>query len=162
MSFVSTQPVPKHEDDVEVTNDGFFPPIHLKQLRNTQRLDGTVTTERLVSEAADAMASVNAELDAWRKKLVDLGYQRLADVDAVNGTVVGKINNESVLVLRYKRAIFCLAHACLIERYRNFDATSTGRKEDNSERPGIDELRRDARWAISDILGVARTTIDLI
>ena len=26
----------------------------------------------------------------------------------------------------------------------------------------IDDLRRDARWAISDILGIGRTTVELI
>ena len=48
------------------------------------------------------------------------------------------------------------------EAYRSFDATNDGhRYADKLESP-IDDLRRDAHRAIADILGRARTTVELI
>jgi integrase len=55
-----------------------------------------------------------------------------------------------------------MAAAWLIERYRTIDATATGDRKAEAENLGVDDLRRDARWAISDLTGVGRTTVELI
>lgn len=138
-----------------LANDGFFPGIDLAHLRAVQRLDGTVTHERLAHETVEAMLAVNAELAAWRATQQAAGHTTLADVPAATA------DGASALVQRYRRAVYCLAHASLLERYRNFDATGA-RPETASELPGADELRRDARWAVRDILGMARSTVALI
>ena len=68
----------------------------------------------------------------------------------------------SIHVHRYLRAVGCFAKASLTERYRDFDTTAAGNKKaDQLENP-IDDLRRDARWAISGILGIGRNTVELI
>ncbi|TAL53833.1 head completion/stabilization protein [Pandoraea sp.] len=153
MSFIASSP--GSPSRTLLANDGFFPAIDLAALRAVQRLDGTVTHERLAHETIEAMLAVNSELAAWRAAQQAAGHATLAEVPAraVDGT--------SALVLRYRRAVYCLAHASLIERYRNFDATGA-RAEATSELPPADELRRDARWAVRDILGRARGTVALI
>jgi hypothetical protein len=65
-------------------------------------------------------------------------------------------------VHRYRRAVYSTAGAELAERYRGFDATGSGNANADQLTPTIDEYRRDARWAISDILGLGRTTVELI
>ncbi|MDR3398747.1 MAG: head completion/stabilization protein [Pandoraea sp.] len=160
MSFLA--PAPVTDSGETIANDGFFPDIEIEALRLTQRLDGTVTPPRLRAEAVEAMASVNAALSRWRDARRADGFETLAEVTSVDGRAVEKIAGNSVLVHRYKRAVFCWAHASLIEKYRNFDATGAGVKLDDVTRPGADELRRDAAWAISDITGRRRTTVELI
>jgi hypothetical protein len=81
---------------------------------------------------------------------------RIADVPA------DVIDGESVLVLAYQRAIGGFARAELIEGYRDTDLTGRGDRKVEDLEPSVDELRRDALHAIRDILGVGRTTVELI
>jgi len=155
MSFVTTSPV---NDALEppIGNGDFWPEIDPAQIRDALRVDSTITPERLRVALIEAMASVNGELEAWRQLQIAAGHATLIAVPAT------EIDDESIHVHRYRRAVGCLAKAGLIERYRDFDTTARGdRKADVLENP-IDDLRRDARWAISDIQGVGRCTVELI
>ncbi|KWC22762.1 phage head protein [Burkholderia ubonensis] len=142
--------------DGTLTNDGFFPDIDLSALRDAMRLDGTVTGERLRHAARDAMLTVNDELATWRSAKRAAGATSLADVPAE------RVDGESVLVYRYRRAVYHLAHADVTEKYRGFDSTKSGGQAAADLSATVDESRRNARWAISDILGVARATVELI
>jgi hypothetical protein len=139
-----------------VTNDGFFPDIELAPLRDAMRLDGTVTRERLIHAVRAAMLTVNDELSAWRGRLGAGGNAALADVPSA------KIDGESALLYRYHRAVYHLAHADLTEKYRGFDSTKTGGQVAADLVETIDVSRRNARWAISDIMRIGRSSIDLI
>lgn len=159
MSFSTPAPVQTpietpRESDIE--NDGFFPDIALTDARRIVRIDGTITPERLRHALAESAAGVNDELAAWKLQQISGGHLHLEKVPA------SRIDGESVLASRYLRAVFCLAKANLTERYRDYDSTSDGNKRADESETTIDDLRRDARWAISDILGKSRTTVDLI
>ena len=139
-----------------IANDGFFPDIDPEEVRAAHRLDGTVTPERLRHSLIEAIASTNRELGAWKAAQILAGYQTL---DAVPADM---LDGESVQLSRYRRAVYSTAKASLSERYRDYDSTAAGNKKaDEMENP-IDDLRRDARWAINDILGISRTTVELI
>lgn len=155
MSFVTTSPV---NDAIEppIGNGDFWPEIDPAQIRDAQRIDGTITPERLRAALIEAMASANVELAAWAALQVVAGHATLAAVPAI------AIDDESIHVHRYRRAVGCLAKANLIERYRDYDTTARGDRKADALADPIDDLRRDARWAISDILGVGRTTVELI
>ena len=155
MSFVVTSPAAAPADD-PIENGDFWPEIDPAKIREAQRIDTTVTDPRLRDALIEAIASVNGELVTWRAAQVAAGYDSLADVPAE------EIAGASIKTHRYLRAVGCTAKASLIERYRDYDTTARGdRKADVMENP-IDDLRRDARWAISDIQGIGRTTIELI
>lgn len=155
MTFVATGDSTAPAEAVLV-NDGFFPDIDPEDLRKSQRLDGTVTYERLLHALIEAIASVNSELAAFKAAQLLAGHATLAAVPAET------INDTSINVHRYNRAVFSMAKADLSERYRDYDSTNAGNiKADQMETP-IDDIRRDARWAISDILGVGRNTVELI
>jgi len=150
---------PADATDTTITNDGWWPDVGSAKARDILRLDGTVTEARLVDALVSAIGSTNAELADWRALQLNANgaaYATLADVPAP------AINGVSRLVDLYQRAVRCLAGAHLVERYRNFDVTDSGQKKADEQTPSIDELRRDARWAIRDILGVARSTVELI
>jgi hypothetical protein len=155
MSFIATADADTPLADT-LANNGFFPDIDLQELQDAMRLDGTVTMPRLKHATVEAVTNVNGELADWRRAQQALGFERLADVPA------DRIDDESVLVARYLRAVYCLAKANLTERYRDFDATHDGHKRATELESPIDDLRRDARWAISDILGRRRNTVELI
>ena len=142
-----------------VENDGWFPDIALADMRDAMRLDGTVTDARLVQAVVDAILQVNRELGAWQALQANSGIAALADVPAT------RINRESRLLAQYRRAVYSTAKADLIERYRDYDTTATSVSDKKSmewldEAPGAQ--RRNAQWAIADIVGRTHLTVELI
>ena len=140
-------------DDL-IINEPFFPDLSISQCRNQMRIDGTVTDLRLQDALIEAIASVNDELAEFRQQNAEHGY--LARIPAQ------QINSESILVQRYRRAVICLALANLNERYASYDSTNDGEKKMDQLKESIDQLRRDARFAISDLLKIRRIDVELI
>lgn len=143
-------------DGVPISAGSFWPDVDPVAARAAMRLDGTVTAERLRAALIEAIASVNSALSAWRSQQRDAGISSLADVPA------DEIDGSSVLVQRWQRAVQCLAAANVTERYRSFDSTGAGHKHADELDTTVDDLRRDVQWAIRDILGAGRSTIELI
>ncbi len=156
MSFLGTSPTPPAAEEPPLANDDWFPDIDLRDLRETCRLDGTVTPQRLRHAALDAMASVNAELRGYEAAQRLAGWPALAEVPSP------QIAGESVQLQRYRRAVYATVQAELVERYRDFDTTGSGDKAAEKLELRIDELRRDRRWAISGICGRPQSTVELI
>lgn len=160
MSFMATPP-PQHSWDKQppaekITNDGFFPDIDPADVRDTVRINGTVTELRLVESIQNAMAAINRELKDWRFEQQSIGYGDLSEVPA------DKVGESSVLLGHYRRAVYFLVNADLIERYRDFDTTAAGNKRAEDLDHAIIESRRDARWAVLDIMGRPHLTVELI
>lgn len=139
-----------------ITNGPFWPDIEPDALRKTMRLDGTVTNERLEHAVVNAALQVNSDLKNWRISNQLLGFDSLAQVPAE------QINGQSIYLQLYLRAVYCLTKANLIERYSDFDSTAKGLKAGEELTDSITDLRRDARFAIRDILGESHVTVELI
>lgn len=167
MSFMALPPSPKPAAAPAppvtaigvIENDGWFPDITLVDMRDAMRLDGTVTDARLVQAVVDAILHVNRELAQWQGQHAQAGISSLADVPAT------RINRESRLLAQYRRAVYSTAKADLIERYRDYDSTATSLTDKKSmewldEAPGAQ--RRNAQWAIADIVGRSHLTVELI
>jgi len=163
MSFLAVEPstpsAPQPPVSALVENDGFYVDIHLFQMRDAMRLDGTVTDVRLRQAVIAAILHVNDELREWKLQQVAAGYASMAAVPA------DRIDRESVLIAHYRRAVYCTAKADLIERYRDFDSTASSLSDKKmmdalDHAPG--EQRRNAHWAIADIIGRAHLTVELI
>jgi hypothetical protein len=153
-SFIATAPA--RPDHAQIANDGFFPDLDVAAAQSAMRQDGTVTAERLRAALIEATLSVNEELAGWKADHLASGCKSLAAIPAP--TVDGKSAHEH----RYLRAVYCEARASLIERYRDYDATAAGDRQAEALMQAVEDLRRDARWAISDMQGIARTTVELI
>ena len=152
--FIATAPTAPDEGDI--ANSPFWPAISLPDLRDTVRLDGTVTTARLTHAVVDAITSVNRDLADWRSARQAEGHASLA---AVPSEV---INSESVHLHSYRRAVYAMTRANLLERYTDYSATGDGVKEADAKIISSDDLYRDARFAIRDILGTTHITVALI
>jgi hypothetical protein len=144
------------EEPFVITNDGFWPDIDVVQMRKSIRLDGSITDARIEVVTVNALIQVNGELALICAAHTANGYASLADVPTT------EINGESKFVHLYRRAIYCSVGAELAERYRSYDSSVEGNKNADELTPSVDEYRRDARFAIRDLLGVGHSTVELI
>ena len=98
----------------------------------------------------DAVLHVNAELRDWKLLQIAAGFASLAAVPA------DRVNRESVNIAHYRRAVYSWAKADLTERYRDFDSTASS-MSDKKMMEALDnapsDQRRNAHWAIADIIG---------
>jgi hypothetical protein len=143
-------------NNLEISNISFFPAINVNDVRKTQRLDGTVTTERLKTAIAGAIIAVNDDLYNWRLT------KQAAGITSISNLNDEQINGESKYLLLYKRAVYSWANALLNEQYINFDATAKAKGDIEPNIDSIGNLYRNARYAIRDILGKSRSTMELI
>ena len=139
-----------------INTDPFWPSIDLDALRGTLRIDASVTPARLEPACITAAINLNRELKDWRALQQAAGYSELTDVPAEH------VQNVSVLVHLYRRAIEAGTGAEVCERYRDYSATNAGSQKAEEVTPTIDDYRRDLRWAVRDFLGRTRTTVELI
>lgn len=158
MTFIAAEPASAPNpppEDATVANDGFFPDIDLQRLRDSVRLDGTVTVIRLRNAVVDAVIYVNTELAGWKAERQAAGVTSLTELEP-------KIGGEAVQLRRYLAAVHRIVKADLNEQFRNFDATKSGVDEADKLQQLVDDERRAAVWAIRDFLGLSRTTVELI
>jgi len=160
VSLVYTANPPAKDAEPTVANDPWWPAITPDEVRDAAALDGTTTPARLREALREAMDSVNEELEPYRSRQEQAGYASLADVPA------RQIDGHSVQVLRYRRAVIACVQARLVEVHREIDTTPHGDSKADRIRERLDakldEHRRAMRWAISDLLGIGRTTVELI
>lgn len=154
-NLVISAPTPETAEE-EIASSAFWPAIDPVKIREQQRLDNTVTSPRLKAALIEAIATTNNSLRNWRLAQQTFGIESMESIDAE------KIDEISILVHRYQRAVGCLAKAIVLERYRDFDATGKGDKKAEALSDPIDDCRRDHLAAIADIEGRPRTTVELI
>ncbi|WP_431274221.1 head completion/stabilization protein [Variovorax ureilyticus] len=136
----------------------WWPEIDLADLRDAMRLDGAITPDRLLHATQEAVAATISQLATWASTREQQGHASLEDVPAL------KVDNESILVQRFRRAVYCHAKANLLERYSDYDTTGRARRKDQEDTRDdqAEQHRRDATFAVRDILGVSRLTVELI
>jgi hypothetical protein len=151
-----TAPVVADADPV-MHGDGWFPDIDLRDARAVLRLaDGTVTDARLRDAVSEGIAHAVDVLSTWRVARIDAGAGDLAATKLVN------VDGENVQVARYRRAVYGWALALLIERYRGYDLSKDGERRADALERSPDDARRDAYWALSDVMSRARMTVELV
>lgn len=84
------------------------------------------------------------------------GHVTLDDVAAE------KEDGTSVAVRLFLRAVYCATAVELHERYRSYDATSQDDQRADELPPTIDEIRRDHRNALRDLIGTGHLTVEVI
>lgn len=155
MAFIQSSPA-TNDEAPPISNHPFFPAVELAAFRSTMRVDNVATAQRARHALYTAMLDVNARLTDWMLDQLSSGYETLADVPERPGHPSG------ARVELYLRAVYALGKASLSERYRDYDTTGQGKNRADDMIDTIDDLRRDANWAINDIVGRPRSTIELI
>lgn len=139
-----------------IRSGAWWPEIDPAQAMAALRIDGSVSAERLRSALVEGMVRVIEQLAEWKIARLSEGYASLAEVPAT------EIDGESAQLGRFRRAVYCYAAASLAEQYRSTDATGAGMQRAELIEDPIERLHRDAAWAISDLLGRPRRTVELI
>ena len=150
MSFIAPAPAAPEPD---LPHHPFWPAISPADFRAVMNVDGTVTTARLVFALTESVTKVNAELRKFRWAAEEAGATALSDLD---NDEPGRLEH------LYRRAVYERAKGDLMERLINFSATADGQKRADQQDPAINDHYRNAIWAIRDITGETRTTVEMI
>lgn len=144
------------ESTAELKNYPFFPDLKIQEFRDAMRVDNVATMDRAAHALLAAMMEANRRLAGWMLDQIEGGINALVDAEPGPGQPEGE--KEQL----YLRAVYCLAKANLVERYRDYDSTGNASGRADQLEESIDDLRRDAAWAINDITGLPRSTVELI
>lgn len=139
-----------------IEHDGWFPGVSRAEARDVIRLATTITDARLSSALLFAMVTVTRELKAWKAAHVAAGHASLEEVPGE------ELDRGQAYEHLYKTAVFHFAGAQLVETHHDISATPEARDRHEVRVVSVDEFRRVGIHAIRDILGVPRTTVELI
>lgn len=160
--FVATANPPTAAEEPAIPNDGWFPDMHPAAVRKACLLDGTITAERLRPALIDAMLTINRQLQGWSDKQRELGHASLAEVPGPH------VAGECARLAYYRRAVHACLQADLAEAYRIQSflpaGTGSGKQDRVHEEMAVrqDDHRRNQRWAVADLMGNPRSTVELI
>jgi hypothetical protein len=154
--FIAIGTTPSASEPHPISNDGWWPDLDGESVRAALRLDASISAMRLEVALVNAILSVNRDLGDYQTAQRALGHTSL---EAVPGPL---IQNMKRPVHLYLRAVYCTAGAELAERYRSYDSTNDGNSNADELTPSVDEYRRDARWAMRDLSGISRATVELL
>lgn len=143
-------------DPDQIGNNGFWPDLDSNTFRDQHRLDSAATDARLRAALRAAMADINRQLRDYQAEAIEGGHKSSEDVPIEPWQRPGEITD------LYQRAVFCTAHASLMERYRDYSATGAGDESGEAKADTADDYRRDARWAVSQLTGRDHVTVELI
>lgn len=122
------------------------------------RIPTDISDQRLSDALKAGMLEAAEDLAAWEAQQQAAGVGRLGDVPDRNPDIA----DEKRLEVLWRRAVHSLAAADVSELQRGPDTTAAGAKRAEQLDLTVDDHRRNARFAIRDILGRARTTVELI
>ena len=139
-----------------IANNGFWPDLAVNDFRDAERIDSTVTDTRVEQALRVAMADINRQLAGFQEE------QQAAGVTTATDIPRAVWQSEGHHPLLYRRAVYATALASLLERYRDYSATNEGDERGAAKDLAADDYRRDARWAVSEIVGENHAAVELI
>lgn len=156
MSLIaSSSPTPQAENKT-ITNASFFPNLSLDEFRTVMKVEAVATADRAMHSLQASTIEVNNRLSKWLADQIASGFSSIDELPAKPGEI------EHQKKFLYLRAVWSLAKANLVERYRDYDTTKSGQDKADALAESIDDFRRDAAWAINDLVGTPRSTVELI
>lgn len=145
------------DENIMIESGPFWPKISLKELRETMRIGGNVTTPKIKHAAIGAIVYVNQQLASFRKAAVANGHASLSTIDTDN-----QVNGESEKCYLYRRAIYSWTNVEILEKYTDYDATDKTAGRADAKQEQADDSRREAHAAVADILGRYRVDCELV
>jgi len=139
-----------------ITNNGFWPDIEPDAFRDRHRIDSTITAGRVSQSLGVAMRDINRQLADFQTQQRDAGIYASDAVPTEHWQIPGHATE------LYYQAVFSEAHARILESYRDYSATRDGDERGETKDEAAEDYRRDARWAVSEIIGEPHTTVELI
>lgn len=144
----------------QVALDAFWPPVNIAVIRQVIRLTDNVTSARLRESTENALLTIAAQLDDWRRARIDDGFPTLADVPP-RRAIAGAAGRGDYQVL-WARAVYSQVGADLAERQLNAGVTAAGLDRAQQLKADIEIHRRNVTWAVRDFLGVSRVVAEAL
>lgn len=143
-------------EEQNVAGNGFWPVLSIADFRDQYRLDSSATNGRLAVELKAAVSDVTRHLRTFQQQAEDNGAQESKDVPLAPWQPDGELET------LYRRAVFASAYAGLLEHYLDYSATGEGDDVGSAKADAADIHRRNARWAVAQIIGEPHSTVELI
>ena len=140
-----------------VINDGWWPDLAVAKFQSTYRMPTEYAEGMLVDGLVLAMAWANKELSAWRVSIEAAGT-----VEALDAVPASQLAGESLLIVQYRKAVFCHAKSFLLQQYPTVNRREAANNEARESETTEDKFLEYAQQAIADFLGVGRVTVALI
>lgn len=156
MSLIAYDSNPPETPAHPVSNAGFWPDIDPSHFRASERVDDTITDTRARAALQTAITDINRQLSHWQDRHQEDGATSVEDIPVPSWMPDGGYQQ------LYLRAVYATAMATLMERYREYSATSDGDDRGKTKDTAADDYRRDARWAVAEIEDRTHTTVELI
>ena len=141
-----------------IPNSPWWPVVSFECYRAASRIDRTAADEQVFAALREAVMAVNAQAAGWLGNAFALhpGATTLADLPAPDSQPT------DYLSARYLRAVYCAADALLAESYRDFDSSGEGDRRADAMEGRIDAYRRESQYAIAELIGRPRRTVELL
>jgi hypothetical protein len=139
-----------------VQNDGWWPSVTVGEFQALYRIPSEYQTAMVVDALRLAMAWANRQLAEWRAARQAEGY---AALDAVPGE---ELDGTPVLVMYYRRALFCQAKGLLMPQFKTMLRRAEAKNEALESEETEDKFFQYAQQALADFLGRDRINVELI
>ncbi|WP_067585619.1 head completion/stabilization protein [Endozoicomonas ascidiicola] len=149
----------KHKAPPESTtieNQPFWPDLDLHEFSVNYRVPNEMNTGTTKEHLVQAMTDINLRLSMFRFELESLGDLNLEDVPAEH------IAGESILMVLYRRAVFCRAKASICRDYPTIDRREPADNQAKSAPETETTYLRFADEAIRQMLNETDITVELI
>ncbi|WP_439413004.1 head completion/stabilization protein [Enterobacter ludwigii] len=146
--------LPQDYSSVAITNDGWWPDTNVADFQSQRSIPASIETETVTNALLMAIGEANDELAEYQSAQRGKGYESAKDVP---GPSAGTLN---LLCAQYLKIIFARAKAELMG-----EITSAQREKANPGQQSEDtrdRLLAEASFAIRNIMGYPRVTVDLI
>ncbi|NAW86310.1 head completion/stabilization protein [Photobacterium halotolerans] len=143
--------------ETQIQNDGFWPDIDAGAFERRRSTPAAQDDERIAYAVANAMASVNLELERLKARYMAEGIVKAADIEAFPA-----INGKNRVVIQYEAAVFARAKADLLP---DFVTVHQKKESDHQTERNIEtknELLAESVRILRNMLGHNRSTVDLL
>lgn len=140
-----------------IRSHAFWPSISIAEFKNTMRVDETPSLPRIEGILITAITEANRQLVSFRQMQQAKGYMQLVDVPCDD-----EINDESLLVLNYRQAVFHYGMSRLLETYADYAATAKGENQASGKLEQALTYKREAHACIAFIKGSLRVDAELL
>lgn len=146
--------LPQDYSDITITNDGWWPDTRVGDFQRQRSIPASIPAETVTYALLTAIGEANAELSAYQFSQNASGYHSAKDVPGPSAEDVNQ------LCAQYLKVIFSRAKAELMG-----EITSAEREKANPGQQSEDTRERllaEAAFAVRNIMGYPRVTVDLI
>ncbi|WP_187985116.1 head completion/stabilization protein [bacterium 19MO03SA05] len=143
--------------ETEITNDGFWPNVNAGDFERMRGTPAAQDDERIAHAVANAIASVNLELEMLKASYMAEGINTAEEIQAFP-----VIANKNRVVIQYQAAVFARAKADLLP---DFSTVHQKKEGDHLAERSIEiknELLAEAARIIRHMQGLNRSSMELI